>query len=120
MSFLAILQNLVRDNVGVLAAMFCDDEGEMISQHLTTSAELDTFEVKVLGASAATWVKTAQDVLGATDGGVQFSLRYQKMQLVVETLPDAHYVLALAQPWVSTRLLQRSLHRVAVKTLLEI
>ncbi|MFH1809664.1 MAG: hypothetical protein ABIJ09_13035 [Pseudomonadota bacterium] len=116
MSFRAILQRVVEAHPGVLGVLFCDEEGELVDMALAEGADLDPYELRVLAASGASWLRTVTRVAELPSERVQQWLRHERVQVLIEGLPEHYYLVAVVTPTVSASVVAHSLRRAGVET----
>jgi hypothetical protein len=116
MGFGDILQRVIQAHPSVQGVLFCDEEGELVDLARAPGSTQDLYELKVLAATGAAWLRTATRVGGGRSEGVRQRLLHQRARVLLHGLPDHYYLLALVDGTAPSAVVERSLQRAARET----
>ena len=119
MAFTRILKKVLQAQSQSLAAIFCDEEGEMVAMAMQSKDVIDEFEFKVLAANAAVWVQSMTRVQGIRFAYPDMSLRFQRFHVLIQALPQNYYLLLVASRRAPLANMRRLLYTAAQACIVE-
>ena len=95
MAFRRILDDLLTSTHGALAALFLDYEGETVE--LLSARDLDTHDLKIIGAYQGIFLTRLRDLCARLSAGVpqRFKVEFEKTTILSCDLKDGYYVVLL-------------------------
>lgn len=116
MPFQAILRSVIDQHPEVIGVIFCDEQGEMVDMVFGQREHLDPFELRVIGATASTWVLNAARVSTCDTQAVTILIKARKYVFLVEGLKEGYFLMAVAQKTPLHTGIAKTLHKAAVVT----
>jgi len=117
--FRAILSQFLARHSGAIAVAFSDDEGELVQLVQREGDATDLFELQVLAASAAAWVRETMKISATASEQVRLQISARNHLLVVHGLQDCYYLTAIVERGDCSALVARSLAATARATVRE-
>lgn len=95
LAFRRILDELLSGTSGSIAALFLDYEGETVE--LLSAHELETHDLKIIGAYQGIFLSRLRDICDHLDAGrpERFKIEFDRVTILSFDLTDGYYVVLL-------------------------